>query len=220
MKKLLLILMVFMASAVNANLIMNSGFESMSGDPLAADSWSQYKGSGATVYYAAKTDVVYEGTYSYKVAARNGYGMLHQTITGITGGESLSFWLYGRGDTNDDWQMDEVGDQVDVYIKFKDAGGSQIGSEISMILFDADEETDASILSTTDWLKSPVFNFVTPENTAQVQIKIRTVDGTADGNNRDGTSVYLDSVTLVPEPATMSMLALGGLVSVFRRNRK
>ena len=33
-----------------------------------------------------KDDVVYEGAYSYKIAARNGYGMLHQTITGF-------FWL-------------------------------------------------------------------------------------------------------------------------------
>ena len=220
MKKFLLIMLFFAASAVNANYIMNSGFESMSGDPLALEDWTEYKGSGATVYFAAKTDVVYEGTTSYKIAARNGYGMLHQTITGFTGGESLSFWLYGRGDTNGDWQMDEVGDQVDVYIKFKDAGGSQIGDEVSMVLFDADEENNAAILSTTDWLKSPVLSFVTPEDTAQIQVKIRSVDGSADGNNHDGTSVYLDSVTLVPEPATMTLLGLGGLVSVLRRNRK
>ena len=219
MKKLLLLMLVFMASAVNANLIMNPGFESMAGDPAAPESWSQYKGSGATVYYAVKTDVVNEGVYSYKVAARNGYGMLHQTIEGIGGGEALSFWLYGRGDTNNDWQMDEAGDKVDVFIKFKDAGGSQIGSELSMVLFDADEETDTAILSTTDWLKSPVLNFVTPENTAMVQVKIRSVDGSADGDGADGTAVYLDNITMVPEPATMAMLGVGGVLGVLRRKR-
>lgn len=208
-----------MVSAVNANLVVNSGFESMSGDPLAPDGWSLYPGTGALVYFAPKTDVVYDGTYSMKIAARNGYGMIHQTIGGFSGGESLSLWLYGRGDTNSAWQMDEAGDKVDVSIKFLDAGGAKIGSEISMVLFDADEETEAAILSISEWLKSPVFSFVTPENTASVQIKIRSVDGSVDGGNFDGTGVYLDNVTLVPEPATLVLLGLGGLVGLCRRKR-
>lgn len=222
MKRLaVLCVLVLMVSAANATLVTNAGFESMTevDGKLVPDNWTLYPGSGATVYFAAKTDVVYEGTYSEKIAARQGYGMIHQTVLGFTGGQSLSLWLYGRGDTNGDWQMDEVGDQVDVYVKFKDAGGAQIGSEISMVLFDADEATDAQILSTTEWLKSPVFNFVTPENTAQVQIKIRSVDGTIDGNSKDGTGVYLDNITLVPEPATMTLLGFGGLVGLCRRKR-
>lgn len=220
MKRLaVLCALLLMVSAVNANLVVNSGFESMSGDPLMPDSWSTYKGSGSTVYFASKTDPVYDGSYSFKIAARNGYGMLHQTIEGFSGGQSLSFWLYGRGDTNGDWQMDEAGDKVDVFIKFKDAGGAQIGSEISMVLFDADEETEAASLSTTDWLKSPVFNFVTPENTASVQIKLRSVDGSVDGGTTDGTAVHLDNVTLVPEPATLALLGLGGLLGLCRRKR-
>ncbi len=220
MKKLLMIMLCFITSAASANLLVNSGFESMSGDPLAPDSWSQYKGTGATVYYAAKTDVVYDGVYSYKIAARNGYGMLHQTIDGITGGEALSFWLYGRGDTNSGWQMNEPGDKVDVFIKFKDANGNQIGAELDMVLFDADEETDTPILAEDQWLKSSVLSFVTPENTTQLQVKIRSVDGSVDGGKVDGTSVYLDNVTIVPEPATMSMLAVGGLIGALRRQRK
>ncbi len=219
MKKIILLLMVFMVSAAGANMIMNPGFEALTGSPLVADDWTEYKGTGATVYYAAKTDVVYDGDYSYKIAARNGYGMLHQTITGFTGGESLSFWLYGRGDTNSGWQMNEVGDQVDVYIKFKDAGGNQIGDELFMVLFDADDSTDAAILSSTDWLKSSVLSFVTPENTAQIQVKIRSVDGSVDGGKVDGTGVYLDSVTLVPEPASLSIL-VAGLAGILHRKRK
>jgi hypothetical protein len=206
-----------LVSAASANLVVNSGFESMSGNPLMPDGWLTYTGTGATVYYAAKTDVVYEGDYSFKIAARNGYGMIHQTIGGFSGGQSLSLWLYGRGDTNADWQMDEPGDKVDVSIKFLNSGGGQIGSEISMVLFDANPDTEAEILSTTEWLKSPVFNFITPENTASVQIKIRSVDGTPDGNQRDGTGVHLDNITLIPEPGTMVLLGLGGLVGVLRR---
>jgi hypothetical protein len=109
MKKLMMACVLMLAVSANANLIVNSGFESMSGDPLAPESWTLYTGSGATVYFAAKTDVVYEGVYSEKIAARNGYGMIHQTISDLTGGQSLSFWLYGRGDTNTAWQMESPG---------------------------------------------------------------------------------------------------------------
>lgn len=220
MKRLALVCALsLLVSAAGANLVVNSGFESMSGDPLMPDNWMTYKGNGATVYYGAKSDIFYDGTYSFKIAARNGYGMLHQTIGGFTSGQSLSLWLYGRGDTNGDWQMDEPGDKVDLSIKFIDGAGKQIGSEIGSVLFDADSETEAQILSTTEWLKSPVFSFVTPENTASVQIKIRAIDGSVDGGKIDGTAVHLDNVTLVPEPGTMVLLGLGGLLGLTRRKR-
>lgn len=220
MKKIILCMFAFAATLANANMVNNSGFEAMSGDPLAPEEWSQYKGNGATVYFAPKTDVVYEGTYSMKLAARNGYGMLHQTIGGFSGGEELSFSLLGRGDTNGDWQMDEVGDQIDVYVKFKDAANSQIGNEISTLLFDFDESTEAGMLSSSEWLQSSAFNFVTPENTAFVQIKIRAVDGTVDGGLTDGTSIYLENVSLtaIPEPVSIALLGAGALALRKRKN--
>ncbi len=181
--------------------VVNSGFEAMTmnteTEKLEPDNWTSYIPSQVTVYFAAKTDYVYSGTYSYKIAARNGYGMIYQEVSsGFNPGETYSLWLYGKGDTNGGWIMDEPGDQVDVYIKFKDASGAQIGQEESLILFDTDPETQAPLLDSTEWLKSPVIQFTVPDGTASFLVKIRSVDGTPDGNNNDGTSIYLDDITM------------------------
>ncbi len=183
--------------------VANPGFESMSGDPLLPDNWTTYKQSGATVYFAPKTDVVYDGTYSFKVAARQGYGMIYQEITsGFAVGQTYSFWLYGRGDTNGDWKIDEPGDRIELYVKFVDAGNGTI-DEPMKIIFDGDSETEAPILSETEWLQSPAMLFTVPEGTASMLIKIRIVDSSVDGNLGDGTSIYMDNVTLavLPLPA-------------------
>ena len=183
--------------------VLNPGFESMSGDPLLPDNWITYKGSGATVYFAAKTDVVYDGTYSFKIAARQGYGMIYQEITsGFTAGETYSFWIYGRGDTNGDWVLDEPLDRIELSAKFEDAGGGTI-SEPKKVIFDGDPETEAPILVASEWLQSPILTFTVPEGTASIILKISSVDSSVDGNTRDGTSIYIDDVTLavLPLPA-------------------
>ena len=204
-----LLLCVFMASACFGKAqIVNPGFEDVSTNPdterLEPDNWTNYTQSGATVYFASKDDFVNSGSRSYKVAARQGYGMTYQEIvSGFSVGETYSFWLYGKGDTNGTWQMDEPGDKIDVFVKFKDSLGVQIGQEKSMVLFDADPETSAPILDPEEWLKSPVFRFMVPEQTASIMIKIRSVDGSVDGNNADGTAIYMDDISLdiLPLPA-------------------
>jgi hypothetical protein len=183
--------------------VVNPGFESMSGDPLMPNGWSTYSGTGATVYYAAKTDVVYRGTYSFKIAARNGYGMIHQTITsGFAAGQTYSLWLYGRGDTNSGWVMDEPLDRVELSVKFANSAGAMI-SEPKLVIFDGDSATAAPVLVNNAWLQSPVFRFTVPEGTASIMIKISAIDGSPDGGTIDGTSIYIDDVTLgiLPLPA-------------------
>ncbi len=205
----MLFLSLLMSSVCLADAqIANPGFESMATNPssgvLEPGNWTLYAQSNATVYFAAKTDVVRTGTYSEKIAARNGYGMIYQEISsGFSAGETYSFWMYGRGDTNSGWIMDETGDQVDLYIKFKDAGGNQIGDEISMILFDTDPATQAPILSSVEWVQSPVFQFTIPDGTTSFLVKIRSVDGSEDGGKVDGTSIYMDDIMLdvLPLPA-------------------
>lgn len=183
--------------------VLNPGFESMSGDPLLPDNWTTYKGTGATVYFAAKTDIVYDGTYSFKIAARQGYGLIYQKITsGFTAGETYSFWIYGRGDTSGDWAIDEPLDRIELSAKFEDAGGGTI-SEPKKVVFDGDPETEAPILVASEWLQSPILTFTVPDGTASIVLKISSVDSSVDGNLGDGTSIYIDDVTLavLPLPA-------------------
>lgn len=174
--------------------VVNPGFELMSGSPLSPANWSFYTsklaGRGNYAEYVAETGVVYEGVYSQKMLARDGYGMIHQTVSGYSGGQSLDFWLYGCGVNDSAWQMTDADDVVDVSLKFLNSGGSAI-NEISAVLFDTNELTDAPALSNTEWRRSAIFSFVTPANTARIQIKIRCLDGT---NN--GAGVYLDNVVL------------------------
>jgi hypothetical protein len=200
---LLICLVLSAASYADVPQVVNPGFELMSGDPLVPDGWNLFTGNGATVFFAGKADVVRTGTYSMKVAARNGYGMIHQTITsGFAAGETYSLWFYGRGDTNNDWVMDEPLDRIELSVKFANSGGGTI-SEPKIIVFDANPETAAPMLSKTEWLQSPIFRFTVPEGTASMMIKISAIDGSPDGNTRDGTSIYMDDVTLalLPLPA-------------------
>lgn len=210
---LLICLILSAASYADMAQVVNPGFESMSGDPLMPDGWSTFEGTGATVYYGAKTDVVRTGIYSFKVAARNGYGMIHQTITsGFTAGETYSLWFYGRGDTNGDWVMDEPLDRVELAVKFANSGGGTI-SEPKQVVFDADPETPAPVLVNNAWLQSPIVRVTVPEGTASIMIKISAIDGSPDGNSRDGTSIYLDDVMLdlLPLPAKNPTPIIGAL---------
>jgi len=205
MKMLMCALMCLLVSVVcyaDAQVV-NPGFESLSGDPLLPDNWTTYKGTGATVFFAAKTDVVYDGIYSFKVAAKEGYGIIYQEISsGFAAGETYSLWLYGRGDTNSSWIIDEPGDRIELSVKFKDAGGGAI-DEPKKVIFDGDPETQTPILSKTEWLQSPVLRFTVPDGTVSMMVKIGIVDSSVDGNQGDGTSIYMDDVTLavLPLPA-------------------
>lgn len=214
MKKLMTLVIVAAAVCqVNAAQVANGGFELTVGSPAVPQNWTQYAGTGATVYFSLKTDFVHSGTYSEKVAARNGYGMIHQEISsGFTAGQTYSLWLYAKGDTNKDWQMDEPRDRIELSVKFKTASGATI-SEPMTVLFDADPETAAPILLTSQWLKSPVFQFAIPQDTASFLVKITAFDGSADGSLTDGTSIYVDDVTLdiLPLPAKTPAPAAGAV---------
>ncbi len=145
MKTWLSLVLCILVSAVcygDMAQVINGGFESVFGSPAAPENWTQYTGTGATVYFAIKTDFVHSGTNSEKIAARNGYGMIYQEISsGFTAGQTYSLWFYAKGDTNSTWQMDEPLDRIELSVKFKTAAGATIQN--LTVLFDADPQTAA-----------------------------------------------------------------------------
>lgn len=206
---------LLMISAANANLLTNAGFESVTDG--WADNWLQYS-SAYRAYYGIKEAPapVYEGDYSAKIAPIYGYGLIYQEISaGFTAGDVLSLSFYATGDASSEWAMSHVGDNVEAFVKFKDAGGAQIGGEISQIAFDMDSETEAPGLSTSEWQMASAFNFIVPENTASMMIKLRAYDVGG------GSAAIFDAVslTVIPEPATMALFGLGSLWGFCRRQK-
>ncbi len=196
MKKMVFWCLAMLAgSAAQANMVLNPGFESN------MDNWTTYLSPvGVTsVYFAVKNEAVYDGAWAMKIAARNGYGLIHQTIS-VPAGAKLNLSLWALAVTGN-WMMNEAGDIVDVHFKFMDANGVEI-SQPGFVAFDGDPSTDAPILTNPDWQEYSVEVDV-PANAVSVMLKIRALDGSIDGGTIDGTGVYIDNVLLTSSPVPM-----------------
>ncbi len=213
LRKLIILFVLFMASlSFGDAVVVNPGFESVSNG--WATNWSKYPDIETdSIYYALKSDNKHSGSYSAKIAARNGYGMIYQEVSsGFNVGQKYLFSFYGLGDTSSSWIIDEPQDRIEVYVKFVSSSGATI-SEPYSVVFDGNDQTDIPTLSSSQWKKSQGFEFTIPNGTVSFLLKIVAVDGSPDGTATDGTSVLIDDVelSLVTESATDPVPADGSI---------
>jgi hypothetical protein len=199
------------------NLVNNSGFETGTFPPdwnnTAAPGWNPGN-------WAIDTANPHSGLGS----AHNFFdGGTFQVVTGIVAGQSYNFsswhWLDSGGDLTTGGLANGWGSFVQM--RWLNSSGGLLGGN----LFDIDVDG----LARDQWNQTTVNNLVAPTGAAQARILFGTFTSNinpldpSQGVHTVAESYWDDfSLTLIPEPSTYAMLALGlgMLIPVVRRNLK
>lgn len=196
-KKILIVLFVLTGVAfVQANVLSNAGFES---GAIDNGWWSYLPTSGQTALVVSSP--VFEGSYALEML----------TIDGTTAkvGQSVA---------------GKAGDVITVGVTYDNSEGSWAGAGISINYYDASwtylnyawvTMYSGSGGDDTGWVtftaNSGEGAWVAPAGTAFIQMEIHQWGW------ESAPSHYDNAVLTVPEPATMIMLALGGLTLIRKK---
>jgi hypothetical protein len=198
--------------------VTNGGFETADGlNPLG---WAENAASGAT-YITGGTagDDVHQGTAAVRLtheAVNKQWFTTDDGAAPVVAGEEYSLFAWVKGVAVDDPDSDEDDDLIPARAEFliiwEDADGDSIGGPELSGAF-----TVHNSLAVDDWTEygdlTTRLTATAPTGAVFAKVLLRNKQGFA------GTSVSFDSISLIPEPASASLLLVGGLAMVGRRRR-
>jgi hypothetical protein len=201
MKKLVMIIMAVSVLSFGCNALaslINPGFELTGGWNSGAENWE----SNGSALNGRSTAQAHTGTASMKISD-----------DGATGGWGGSCWQYvnqafaaSSTMTANYWVKGQIGqgEAFSVKITAYDASWNILGSNYN-------EYWNA--LPSNDWLQISVSYNIGTVPVQWTKVEFAYVNGKGNSNG-----VYVDDVSLIPEPATLSFLGLG-LLSLFVKRK-
>lgn len=191
-------------TAAVANLLTDPGFESGTPVPSGIGGWGPFNGAEFS------TEQAFTGTYSMKLLGNNSVPGAFQALP-ASPGEVFTLTGYALAPQPLAGPADPFGG---IQISFFDASGNDLGTV----------ETPGAAAADFRGVNNPAGEFVAgeweflsvtataPANAVQIQAFPIYIDFS--GNEQ---GIYVDDMTLVPEPASLTLLGACGLALLFRR---
>lgn len=202
------------SSVASANLLSNGGFESGTG--VDADSWSEFQiAAGSSVAISQRVNTA-PNTGSYHLnlavmgAADGGPSAEAQQLTptgSIVGGNSYDFSILARQGS----MPIGPGVVVELRIQWLDSDGSHGGG-----VKGATGILNLGGSLTANYQSFGFTNAIAAADSDAALVSLRVAGGAFAGS--DG-SVYFDDANMTPEPASLALLAIGGILMMKRRGR-
>lgn len=189
----LILLVGVLAVSAQANLLTNGDFET--GDLTGWWTWTADPGNQSV---SIDADFKYEGDYSVELSSASSawQATLGQACDlGENEGWAVSF-VYNAM-TPSDWGS------AGLAVDYKDADWNYLNYEWIELFNEGPAPNPGEWISVSN-------NYTTPPGTAHIELQFKVANW---------TTVNFDNITVIPEPATIALMALGG-IALLRKRRK
>jgi hypothetical protein len=210
MKKLMMVLCVsllVLCGTANANLLLNSGFETNGGyGGATADNWTETLAGDAT---GVEGWANHDGNWGMAVYwwSNGGNGGFYQNVA-VTAGQQYEFscWTLRDGNgqwVNGEWVPNTMAGTYTMKIDWLDGSGAILGTV-------SDDITNTMGVGAGGWLLKAVAG-IAPVGTVSANVGFDAVGVNNAGKFDDA------SFDVIPEPITVTLLGLGSLFLARRR---